>query len=199
MPNECGFAGHPKKRIRVFLGPRSRPYKNHQRSAASRPRFGVRLAQARVIRPLPPGPSGRGTQTARPHHDQHGRDLRQQVVYGAPERRIRKINEQATVIYAPHAAWPVRQHRFDGGPFIITEFVAHDSRLHFRSFESRPQPYHQPATACRRAADALKLLARSGHSGHGQACYWLEPVANDPKLSIGRQICRAAQRDIAMW
>jgi hypothetical protein len=33
MPNEGGFAGHPKKRIRVFWGPRSRPYKNHQRSA----------------------------------------------------------------------------------------------------------------------------------------------------------------------
>jgi hypothetical protein len=26
-----------------------------------------------------------------------------------------------------------------------------------------------------------------------------ETGANDPKLSIGRQICRAAQRDIAMW
>lgn len=25
------------------------------------------------------------------------------------------------------------QHRFDGGPFIIAEFVAHDSRLRFRS------------------------------------------------------------------
>jgi hypothetical protein len=29
MPNEGGFAGHPKKRIRFFWGPRSRPYKNH--------------------------------------------------------------------------------------------------------------------------------------------------------------------------
>ena len=27
----------------------------------------------------------------------------------------------------------VRQHRFDGGPFITAEFVAHNSRLEFRS------------------------------------------------------------------
>src|SRR5258706_9778888 len=40
--------------------------------------------------------------------------------------------EHATVIYTPNAARLVRQHRFDGSPFIITEFVAHDSRLRFR-------------------------------------------------------------------
>src|ERR1700730_4531945 len=51
MPNEGGFAGHPKKRIRVFWGPRSRPYKNHQRSAASRSRFGVGLAHMRLPYP----------------------------------------------------------------------------------------------------------------------------------------------------
>jgi hypothetical protein len=28
-----------------------------------------------------------------------------------------------------NAAWLVRQHRFDGGPFKIVEFVAHNSRL----------------------------------------------------------------------
>ena len=30
------------------------------------------------------------------------------------------------VIYTPDAARLVRQHRFDGGPFVIAEFVAHD-------------------------------------------------------------------------
>jgi hypothetical protein len=35
----------------------------------------------------------------------------------------------ATVIYTPNAARLVREHRLDGGPFIIAEFVAHDSRL----------------------------------------------------------------------
>src|SRR5271167_5111269 len=43
------------------------------------------------------------------------------------------VIEHATVIYTPNATRLVRQHRFDGGPFIIAEFVAHDSRLQFRS------------------------------------------------------------------
>src|ERR1700730_484793 len=51
MPNEGGFAGHPKKRIRVFWGARSRPDKNHQRSAALRPRIGVGLAHMRLPSP----------------------------------------------------------------------------------------------------------------------------------------------------
>ena len=41
--------------------------------------------------------------------------------------------EHATVIYTPNAAWLIRQHRLDRGPFIIVEFVAHNSRLQFRS------------------------------------------------------------------
>src|ERR1700737_5330749 len=45
--------GAPQKRIRVFWGPRSRPSKNHQRSAASRPWFGVRLAHMRLPWPGP--------------------------------------------------------------------------------------------------------------------------------------------------
>jgi hypothetical protein len=41
--------------------------------------------------------------------------------------------EHATVIYAPNAARLVGQHRFDGGPFIVADFVAHDSRFRFGS------------------------------------------------------------------
>src|SRR5262249_5126677 len=41
--------------------------------------------------------------------------------------------EHATVIYPPNAARLVGQHRFDGGPFVVAEFVAHDSRLRIRS------------------------------------------------------------------
>jgi hypothetical protein len=41
--------------------------------------------------------------------------------------------EHATVIYTPNAARLVGQHRLDRGPFIIAEFVAHDSRLRYRS------------------------------------------------------------------
>jgi hypothetical protein len=38
-----------------------------------------------------------------------------------------------SVIYTPNAARFVRQHRFDGFPFMIAKFAAHDSRLRFRS------------------------------------------------------------------
>jgi hypothetical protein len=51
-------------------------------------------------------------------------------------RVSKNANEDATVIYPPNAARLVRQHRFDGGPFMIAEFVAHDSRLRFRSLNS---------------------------------------------------------------
>jgi hypothetical protein len=35
--------------------------------------------------------------------------------------------------YTPNTARLVRQHRLDGGPFVLAEFVAHESRLQFRS------------------------------------------------------------------
>jgi hypothetical protein len=49
---------------------------------------------------------------------------------GAPERMTQKMPLLSaiqapcwcTVIYAPDATLLVRQHRFDGGPFIIAEF-----------------------------------------------------------------------------
>src|SRR5215475_8880466 len=37
--------------------------------------------------------------------------------------------EDTTVIHAWHAARLVRQHRLDGSPLIVSEFVAHDSAL----------------------------------------------------------------------
>ena len=39
----------------------------------------------------------------------------------------------ATVIYLANAARLVGEHRFDGGPFMITEFVALGQRLRFGS------------------------------------------------------------------
>jgi hypothetical protein len=69
--------------------------------------------------------------------------------------------EHATVIYAPNAARLVRQHRFDGGPFVIAEFVAHDSRLRFSELESCLGQSHQPATPGGSAANVLNLLPLS--------------------------------------
>src|SRR5258706_7892689 len=81
----------------------------------------------------------------------------------------------------PNMPRGVRQHRLDSGPFIIAEFVAHDSRLQFRSLN------HVHAGAINRQwpvvllLNALNLLPLSGHSGHGRTCCWLDPVAKDPK------------------
>ena len=69
--------------------------------------------------------------------------------------------EHTSIIYARNAARLVRQHQLDRGPFIIAEFVAHDSRLRFGELESRLRPHHQPATAQGGAANALNLLPLS--------------------------------------
>jgi hypothetical protein len=54
----------------------------------------------------------------------------------------------------------VRQEQLDGGPVVIGELVAHDSRP---KLESRSGLGHQPATAGHGASNALKLLPVSGH------------------------------------
>src|SRR3954465_14001085 len=41
--------------------------------------------------------------------------------------------EHAAVVYTRNAARLVRQERLDGSPFVVGEFVAHDSRLRFGS------------------------------------------------------------------
>ena len=53
--------------------------------------------------------------------------------------------EHATIIYAPNAARLVREHRSDGGSFVIAEFVAHDSRLKFRTLHHAPAWIINPA------------------------------------------------------
>jgi hypothetical protein len=50
-----------------------------------------------------------------------------------PFDEIARTIQHATVVYTPSAARLVGQHRLDGGPLIIAEFLAHDSRLQFRS------------------------------------------------------------------
>src|SRR5262245_34636178 len=59
--------------------------------------------------------------------------LRQVAPRGTRTQDPKDAIEHATIIYAPNAARLVRQQRFDGGPFAIAEFVAHDSRVRFRS------------------------------------------------------------------
>jgi hypothetical protein len=55
----------------------------------------------------------------------------------------------------------VRQHRFDGGPFIIAECVAHGSRLRFRSLNHVSGRAINPPMARCCIANALNLLPLS--------------------------------------
>jgi hypothetical protein len=90
--------------------------------------------------------------------------------------------EHATVIYAPNAARLVRQHRFDGGPFIIAEFVAYDSRLRFRSLNHVSGSAINPQRPVAMSLMLLIYFRFRQHSGRDRTRCWLDPVANDPKL-----------------
>jgi hypothetical protein len=82
--------------------------------------------------------------------------------------------------FTANVARLVRQHRLDGDPFIIAEFVAHDSKLrserlnHTHSRIINPQrPVAWPLTF------SIDFRFRR-HRGHGWTCRWLTPVANAP-------------------
>ena len=66
--------------------------------------------------------------------------------------------EHATVICTLNAARLVRQHRLDGGPFTIAEFVAHDSQLRFRTLNHAHGRIANPARRLGGAANDLNLL-----------------------------------------
>jgi predicted secreted protein len=71
--------------------------------------------------------------------------------------------EHATVIYTPNTARLVRQHLFDGSPFLITEFVAHDSKLRFGSLTHAPGGTIKPEGPIAANANALTLLPLLEH------------------------------------
>src|ERR1700747_898585 len=63
--------------------------------------------------------------------------VRTKVDWQVPPRRARSQDpedavENTPIIHSRHAARLIRQHRLNGRPFIIREFVAHDSSPRFR-------------------------------------------------------------------
>src|SRR5262245_47432714 len=58
--------------------------------------------------------------------------------------------ENTPVVHPWHATRLIRQHRSDGCPFVVGEFVAHDSGPRFRELESRsegsPQRIFNPSS-----------------------------------------------------
>ena len=75
--------------------------------------------------------------------------------------------EDATVIHSRHAARLIRQHGLDSSPFIIGEFVAHDSSSQFGSLNHR-------GLANRNASNPAPS-ALTGRSGHRPADSPLNP------------------------
>jgi hypothetical protein len=87
-------------------------------------------------------------------------DLWQIAPWCTRTRNPKDAIEYATVIYTTTAARLVRQHRLDGGLFIIAEFVAHDSKLQFWSLNHvSGSAINPPAYGI--AANALYLLPLS--------------------------------------
>src|SRR5664280_1627585 len=109
-------------------------------------------------------------------------------------RRTRTQNpkdavKHAPVIYARHTARLVRQHRFDSGPFIFGEFVAHDSRLLFWDLESQPVQSDQRRTGMPSVTPLLlrhrTIFGRSwGNSRQPSALGLSFYAANDRKLTF---------------
>ena len=70
--------------------------------------------------------------------------------------------EHAPVINTRHATRLIRQERLDGGPFIVGEFIAHDSRLRFGNLNHAPGDTINPLRPVETDANTLNLLPLSG-------------------------------------
>ena len=84
--------------------------------------------------------------------------------------------EDTPVVHPWHAARLVRQHRLDGRPFMVGEFVAHDSSPRFRGLNHDPRAgLNGPSYAQSRfwgVAD-IKIVVQGNQS-----------VVNDPSRSL---------------
>src|SRR5271170_4713022 len=85
-----------------------------------------------------------------------------------------------------NAARFVRQHRLDGSPLIIAEFVAHDSGAPVLELESRLQQRHQLLIARYRVANALNLLLLSAQQRTWPGLLPVRTGRECPKTDINR-------------
>jgi hypothetical protein len=65
------------------------------------------------------------------------KDIRQVPPRCPGPRHLKDAAEDTAVIHTRHAARFVRQERLDGDPFMVGEFIAHDSKLPVLKLESR--------------------------------------------------------------
>ena len=69
--------------------------------------------------------------------------------------------EDTPVVHAGNAARLVREHRLDDAPFVVAEFIAHDSMLHFGSLNHAQDQGINGQTAC------PLLKGERTYGGHG--------------------------------
>ena len=105
--------------------------------------------------------------------------IRQIVPLCAGSQHLADAVEDTSIVRTTHASRLVRQHRPDGRPFIIREFVAHYTRLPFGSLYNV-----QRGTIDRQGPSVQRPPSR--HSGHGRTRCWPAPVAIDPTATSAR-------------
>jgi hypothetical protein len=69
-----------------------------------------------------------------------------------PEDRVATFVEDAPVVHAGNAACLVWEHRLDNAPFVVAEFIVHDSKLLFGELDPR---------LCRRDQHAMSAAGRN--------------------------------------
>src|SRR5262249_49486610 len=90
--------------------------------------------------------------------------------------------EDATVIHSLHPTRLVGQHRLNGRPFMIGEFIAHGSSPRFRSLNHDPRAGFDGPSIRRR----LRAWRRFwGKPDINRLTNSAEPVENDPQQSKG--------------
>ncbi len=86
-----------------------------------------------------------------------GAEILRQITPGCPRSQDPEDAIQDTaVVHTGHAAWLVRQHRLDGSPFFVGEFVAHDSKPRFGSLN------HSPVVGLNSVSEAQDMSAFGG-------------------------------------
>jgi hypothetical protein len=118
-------------------------------------------------------------------------------------KRVRAHRKRLTVVHPRHTTRLVREHRFDGGPFIVGEFVAHDdSRLRFGSWNHVPGDAINPQRPIKGRFQSPDFTsAFGGTADMAGPATGLVLVAIDPKATSAGGFCCDAQlsRFAMMW
>ena len=92
----------------------------------------------------------------------------------------RRCHSNTAVVHARYTARLVRQHRLDGSPFVIVEFVVHDLRLRFWSLNHAPGDTINPQRPIGADDSALILLPLSEPQATWQD---LPPASSQSKMT----------------